>query len=78
MSAHGLTYSPHRVGEVYMKKCIFIYTCVCTCVCMYMLAQASVKDLLIYLMSAYCIRHKVISVPKVQGATSGLRDRSSR
>lgn len=45
---------------MYTKRYMFIYTCMFTCVCMYMLAQASVKDLLTYLMSAYCIQHKVI------------------
>lgn len=59
-------YSPDRGGEVYTE----VYVCVCTCVCMYMLARASVKYLLTYLMSAYCILCKIISVPKVQGVTS--------
>lgn len=55
---------------MYAKRCMFIYASVCICVCMYMLSWASVKGLLIYLMSAYCIQCKIISVPKVQGATS--------
>lgn len=32
-----------------MKRCTVIYACVCTCVCMYVLAWASVKGSLIYL-----------------------------
>lgn len=53
-----------------MKRCMFIYAFVCICVCMYMLSWASVNDLLTYLMSTYCVQCKIISVPKVQGATS--------